>query len=130
MITGLYAAIFAITQAFMVIWIARSRIKEKVSLGTAKSSTLEIKSRVYGNFTEVVPLGLLLMLIAELGQAPTWTIHLMGVFMLSSRALHAKGLVTPPGYGLYRMTGMIFAMLSYIIGAIICLLLAYPNLTP
>ena len=127
MITGLYIAIFAIIQAMMVVWIAKSRYSEKVVLGNGDSEILEKKSRVYGNFVEVVPTAILLMLIAELGGAPLWVIHWMGTLMVLSRISHAKGLLTPPGYGTYRMAGMLLAMSVFLIGALLCISLALPR---
>jgi len=108
----------------MVVWIARSRYSEQVVLGAGDSETLERKSRVYGNFVEVVPTAILLMLIAELGGAPLWVIHWMGGLMIVSRLSHAKGLMTPPGYGVYRMAGMLLAIAVFLIGAGVCITLA------
>lgn len=128
MITGFYIAIFALVQAAMVVWIAKSRYQEKVVLGAGDSEILERKTRVYGNFTEVVPVAILLMLIAELGGAPLWIIHWMGVLMIISRLSHAIGLLRPPGYGPFRMAGMLFAMAVFFIGAALCISLAWPHL--
>ena len=128
MITGLYLGIFAIVQVGMIVWIARSRIRERIVLGTGNSDVLEAKTRVYGNFTEVVPPAILLMLISELGGAPLWIVHWMGVLMILSRISHAIGLIKPPGYGPYRMAGMLFAMAVLLIGAGICISLALPQL--
>lgn len=128
MITGFYVAIFALVQAAMVVWIAKSRYREKVVLGTGDSEVLERKSRVYGNFVEVVPTAVLLMLIAELGGAPLWGIHWMGGLMIVSRISHAKGLLTPPGYGAYRIAGMLLAIAAFLIGAGMCISLALPRM--
>jgi len=128
MITGFYIAIFALVQAAMVVWIAKSRYKEKVALGNGDSDLVEVRSRVYGNFTEVVPLAILLMLIAELGGAPIWVIHWMGGLMIISRLSHAKGLLTPPRYGAYRMAGMLLTMAVFLIGACLCITLAIPRM--
>jgi len=112
----------------MVVWIAKSRYKEKVALGNGDSDLVEVRSRVYGNFTEVVPLAILLMLIAELGGAPIWVIHWMGGLMIISRLSHAKGLLTPPRYGAYRMAGMLLTMAVFLIGACLCITLAIPRM--
>ncbi len=84
---------------------------------------------MYGNFTEVVPLAVLLMSVAELGGAPHWIIHWMGVLMVLSRILHARGLLRPPGYGSYRMAGVLLAMAVFLIGAVLCVTLAIPHMT-
>ena len=117
MITGLYIAILALAQICMIIWIVESRYKEKVVLGTGKSEILEIKTRIYGNFIETVPMALLLMLIAEINGASQFFIHAMGILIIVSRISHAKGLITPPGYGGFRKIGMMLMMLTYLIGA-------------
>jgi len=128
MITGIYIALFALVQAAMVVWIGKSRYKERVVLGVGDSEILERKSRVYGNFVEVVPTAILLMVIAELGGAPLWIIHWMGVLMILSRIFHAIGLLRPPGYGPFRMAGMLLAMVTFMIGAGLCISLAIPQL--
>ena len=123
MITGLYIAIFALIQAGMVVWIARTRMKEKVSLGVSDSEILERRTRVYGNFIEIVPMGLILMAVAEVNGAGPLAAHVIGVLLVLSRASHAYGLLVGPGYGLWRMVGMILAMLTFMIGAALCSLL-------
>ena len=128
MITGLYIAVFALVQVVMIVWIARTRIRERISLGTGDSDVLECKSRVYGNFTEVVPPAILLMVIAELSGAPLWIIHWMGVLMIISRISHAIGLIKPPGYGPFRMAGVLITLAVFLIGALICISLAWPRL--
>ena len=127
MITGFYISIFALAQIAMVVWIAKARYRDRVVLGTGGSDDLEKKSRVYGNFVEVVPTAVLLMLIAELGGAPLWGIHWMGALMILSRILHAIGLMRPPGYGPLRMAGMLLAMATFLIGAALCISLAIPH---
>lgn len=124
MITGFYVAIFALVQAAMVVWIAKSRYKHQVVLGDGEVDGLSRKVRVYGNFVETVPVAILLMLIAELGGAPLWIIHWVGGLMVLSRLSHAKGLLTGPGHGPYRMAGMLLTLAVFLIGAALCITLA------
>lgn len=128
MITGGYVAVLALVQAAMVVWIAMTRMHEKVSLGTGDSEALEQRTRVYGNFTEIVPMALLLMLVSEIGGGPLWAIHWMGALLILSRLSHAKGLLTPPGYGGYRKAGMLFALAVFLIGSVLCITLAVQSL--
>ena len=124
MVSGLYIAVFAFLQTAMVVWIARARIGERVSLGTSDSVILERRTRVYGNFIEVVPMACLLMVVSELGGAPLWGIHLMGVLMIVSRFLHACGILSKKGYGRSRMVGMMLSGAVFVIGAVFCISLA------
>ena len=127
MITGIYIAIFALVQAAMVVWIGKSRYKNQVVLGDGDVDELSRKTRVYGNFIETVPVAILLMLIAELGGAPLWIIHWMGMLVVLSRISHAKGLLTGPGHGPYRMAGMLLTMAVFLIGAALCISLVIPH---
>lgn len=124
MITGIYAAIFAIAQAIMVPWIARTRWREKISLGDGDNEELQRKTRVYGNYVEIVWPAMILMALAELGGAPGWVIHWMGLLMIISRISHAGALLKGPGYGPYRMAGMMISMAVFTIGAMLCIALA------
>ena len=124
MISGFYIAIFALIQTAMVVWIARTRVGERVSLGISDSVILERRTRVYGNFIEIVPMACLLMVVSELGGAPLWGVHLMGALMIISRFLHARGILSKKGYGRSRMVGMLLSGMVFMIGAVFCISLA------
>ncbi|MCD8493906.1 MAG: MAPEG family protein [Alphaproteobacteria bacterium] len=120
MVTGLFAALFALGQIFLSVKIVRLRMKHKVSLGDGGVKPLNTMMRAHGNFTETVPLALILMGLAELGGAPLWTIFVLGAMMVISRASHAYGLLTPPGYGGGRFVGMVLTFSVYALGAGLC----------
>ncbi len=122
MITGLYAALFAFLQILLILKIVKVRRRDLVSLGLGEDNDeLTRKSRAHGNFVETVPMAIMLMLIAELGGAPLYLIHILGLAMLISRVLHFYGLTTGKGYGPLRFYGMILTLSVYICGGLICL---------
>ncbi len=124
MITGIYAAVFVLAQMAMIVWIAKTRWREQVPLGDGDSDVLKRRSRVYGNFVETVWPAMILMALAEFGGAAHWIIHWMGGLMILSRLAHARGLLTGPGYGPFRMIGMLLTMAVFMIGAGLCIALA------
>lgn len=124
MITGLYAAFFAVFQMVMIPWIVRSRVSEKMSLGMG-SEILQRKVRVYGNFVETVPMVLVLMLIAELSGSPFWALHGIGVLMVVSRLSHAFGMMRGTGINRFREIGVMLTMVSLVAGAALCAALAF-----
>lgn len=124
MITGLYAGIFAIVQVAMVFWIAKSRWDEKVVLGTGESGVLLRKTRVYGNFVEIVPIALILMGIAELNGSSALVLHAMGGILILSRIAHARGLLVKPSFGIWRLIGVLFAAVAIMTGAGLCIVQA------
>jgi hypothetical protein len=130
MITGLYAAIFALIQIKFTLNVAMRRKGAKISLGDGGDDTLNRKIRAHGNFVETVPMALFLMGIAELSGAPFWSIHVLGGLMLIGRILHYSAIVTGTGYGKNRMYGMMLTFLVYVLGAGLCLWLSVPLLIP
>jgi uncharacterized protein len=90
--------------------VVQLRIKHRISLGDGGHEDLIRAIRIFGNFTEYVPLGLVLLAALEFVQAPVWYMHICGALLLIGRILHAIGLLgkgsTPP-----RVIGMV---LTYI----------------
>ena len=124
MVTGLYAGLFALALIFLIGNVARLRMKHRVSLGTGQNEILTRASRAHGNFIETVPMALIVMAVAELGGAALWFIHVLGVLMVLGRISHYFGLTTGKGYGRWRVTGMVLAMIVYLLGGLMIMLLA------
>ena len=101
---SLLAAIF-LKLAFNVIHLRR---KNKVPLGTGGFADLEKAIRAHGNFSENVPIALILMGTLELNGAPWWLVALFGSTLTIGRALHALGIYQEPKRFINRIRGMKF----------------------
>lgn len=128
MITGLYAGLFALAQIILSIRIARMRWKHQVSLGDGGIDELQTAIRVHGNFVETVPMALILLALMELGGAPLWMVYGLGLAMVVSRMAHAYALLTPPGYGRWRVLGVMLTFTIYGVGSGVCLWLFLASL--
>lgn len=95
--------------------------QRQLSKGEVDSGALQRKVRAHGNFAEYVPHGLLLILVLELMQAPTWLVWLLGSTLTIARVAHAYSLITKYGPSLGRATGFFMTWFVYIIGSIACL---------
>jgi len=84
------------------------RRKNKVGLGSGGHEDLERAIRAQGNFAEYVPFGLILLACLELNGAPWWLVAIPGVAFIIGRAIHAKGIHTPPPDFSKRVLGMKF----------------------
>ena len=124
MVTGIYAALLALMQVLLTLRGVAIRRKDHVSIGDGGDETLARRMRVHGNFIETVPIALILILIAELGGAPLWTIHILGVLLTGGRIIHAIGLSSPKGFGKFRFYGMVTTINAIILAALLCLWLA------
>lgn len=86
--TLLFAAIFGILHVFLTAKVGVYRLKTKVSHGDNGDKELIRRIRAHGNFTEQVPIGLLLILLNELNGLDQNSLMTIGGFFLMGRLLH------------------------------------------
>jgi len=91
-ITGLYAAIMGLLLVWLDGQVGRLRGQKQVSLYDGGDKELATAIRKQGNFTEHVPLVLVLMALVELNGAPAWLLNSTGVALVVGRILHPLGL--------------------------------------
>lgn len=110
-VTAIYASLLAILLLVLSLRVVRLRLRLQVGLGTGRQPALEQAVRAQANFTEYVPLILLLLAFHEQGGGPAWTVHAAGASLLAARVLHAMGLARTSGRSPGRFTGMIVTWL-------------------
>jgi len=123
-ITPVYAALLALFFVFLSMRVAMQRRQAKVALGDGGNRQLLRRMRTHGNFAEYVPITLILMLLAELQQAPGWLVNAIGVLLIAGRLLHAYAVSREPEPLPVRASGMVLTMSAIVIGAIANLVLA------
>ena len=101
-----YAALLAFGLILLSLRVIGLRRRLKVSLGTGGEADLERAVRVQGNFSEYVPLAVVLLSFVELGGNPHWAVHLLCGLLLVGRAVHAAGLSGAVEDHRYRVFGM------------------------
>lgn len=124
-VTPLYAAILALIYIWLSIRVIAIRRRLWISIGDKGNADLMRQSRVHGNFSEYVPLCLVLMLCAELLLAPIWLAHALGVILVVARALHAIGVGRKPESLTLRTFGMLLTFFVLIAGALTNLVYMY-----
>lgn len=93
MITSLYAGLLGLQMCLLGLTVSGYRFKHGVSVGDGGKPDLLIAIRRFGNFTEHVPMALLLMLLLELTQSSPTLLHSLGITLLLARIAHQIGLV-------------------------------------
>jgi len=111
-VTMLYAALCGVLLIALALNIVRLRLGRRVPLGMGEDSALEQPVRVHGNFTEYAPTFLVLLLLAELGGAAFWFLHLAGAAFVMGRLLHAYGLSTVRARSFGRFYGSVLSWTS------------------
>lgn len=124
-ITSLFAAILTLLYIVLAFRIIRLRWTARVGIGTGESMSLKAAVRVHGNFSEYVPLALILLGLIELQGGSPGLLYGLGGLLFVARVFHAIGLTMSIGVSIYRTIGVLgtFAMLivsaGYLIGALL-----------
>jgi len=117
-ITALYASLLALLFLALSFNIIRLRFKLKVGVGDGGEKTLTKAIRAHGNFSEYIPLALILLASYELSGADALWLHILGATLFVGRILHAIGLSKSIGTSMPRFIGMISIFVVLLILAI------------
>ena len=119
--------------AFLYIWLGlqviKQRRKHQVLIGTGDNSELEWTIRAHANFSEYVPIALILFSCAEYNQTSAWVLAIFALMLLAGRGLHAYAFISTKRemklrvYGMHLTIWMIVGLASWNIGYLIYKLL-------
>jgi uncharacterized membrane protein YecN with MAPEG domain len=105
-IVPIYAAIFAVMLVGLSLFVAKTRGDVRVGIGDGGNIVLQRRIRVQGNFTEYVPMALILFTFVEVQGWPHWLVHGLCLVLLAARAVHAYGIAQEPEDIRLRATGI------------------------
>lgn len=122
-ITAFYAGILAlILLALSVRVVIVARIKGHVALGTGGKDELLPVIRAQANFSEYVPLALLLMAFNEFSGSSSSLIHILGIALVVARIAHPFGLRLAGDPPLPRLVGFGLTFLVLLTAAVVAIL--------
>jgi len=101
----LYAALLGLLLIALSVNVVLARRRYHVRLGVGTEEGMQQAVRVQANFSEYVPLAVILLIMAELSGLPTAAVHAAGILLVTSRVLHAWGLSHSPGRTFGRFYG-------------------------
>jgi uncharacterized membrane protein YecN with MAPEG domain len=110
-VTMLYAGLCAGLLFALSVRVIRMRRQLSVSVGDAGDEEMTRRIRAQANFSEYVPIALLLILLLELAGTPAALLHLLGIVLLVGRLLHAWSLTARSGRARVAGMSMTFAVL-------------------
>lgn len=91
--TALYASLCGLLLVYLAFQTIKARRINKIKLGDGGIFGLQSAMRAHGNFSEYMPIIIILLFFLELNGSPVWVIHLIGVAFLIGRWIHAQGLL-------------------------------------
>jgi uncharacterized membrane protein YecN with MAPEG domain len=123
-ITALYAGILGFLGLVLASRVVQHRQRHRIALGDEGNEDMQRAMRVFGNFTEYVPMILLLMGFGEMLGAHKWLSHGLGASLVAGRLLHAWGLSTTSGTSLGRLLGVTLTWLALLVSSAMLIWLA------
>jgi hypothetical protein len=120
-ITGCYAAALTALYLLLTARVIIYRRTRNVSLGDANDPVLAARIRAHGNLAEYAPLGLILILIAEMQGTPAIWLHVAGGLLLTGRLMHGINFSFGIRNPLLRTGGMVLTLVALGIGAALVL---------
>jgi uncharacterized membrane protein YecN with MAPEG domain len=107
-VTSIFASALTLIYLVLSLKIMNLRGNHKVRLGDGGIDELQRAIRAHGNFSEYVPLGLILLGCLEGNGAPWWITVPLGSALVAGRVIHATGMNEPQNELKYRVIGMKF----------------------
>ncbi len=116
-VTPLFAGLLALLYFFLSFTVIRGRGRHKVSLGDGGIPQFQRIVRGHANFTETVPLALILMLMAEMTGNSAALLYGIGGLLLAGRLVHAWCFLFTSKNMAARVAGMALTFFAIGIGA-------------
>ena len=116
-ITALYVGILAIFAVVLAFGVIKHRARSELSIGH-DNEAMHGAIRRFGNFTEYVPLALIVIIMVESTGAPAWAVHTLGAGLVAGRILHAIGLDAAKAATLPRFLGTVMTFLVLLAGGV------------
>lgn len=120
-VTMAYTAVFGLLGAALTANVIVNRVRTGVNAGDGGKPSLAQAIRAHGNFTEQVPLALLLIASVELLGYHSWIIVLLGAALLVARLLSAWGLSRSLDGSMPRQSGAGLTVLVTIAASVLVL---------
>ncbi len=105
-ITGLYAGLLGLFVIPLSFHVTLNRYRAKIGIFDGGDEQLGKAIRMHGNFTEHVPMALILMILAELNGGGPQLMHILGLVLLGSRMVHIYGMFMSVGPSVGRFVGV------------------------
>lgn len=121
--TAFFAGLFGLLYVGLSGWVVGGRVSNDVLVGSGDDS-LQRRIRAHGNFSEFVPLALLLIAFLEAGGTKHWIVQALLVALLIGRILHPFGMFAPknsPQQFACRGGGILTTLIVLLISSILLL---------
>lgn len=114
MVSALTASVLALFYILLSARVIRLRAQNSVSLGDGGNEALQRAIRGHGNFAEYAPIGILLLLIAELQAANQIVLVALAAALLFGRLFHGYAFAFTASSPFLRRAGMLLTFVAIV----------------
>ena len=125
MIVSIYAAFLALFYVGLSVRTLSLRRQLKIGVGDAGNERMLRAMRVHSNFSEYVPIALILAILIEQANTQIIIVHFVCAILLIGRCIHAFGVSKVQENYKFRVTGMAFTYTSICSSAFVLLVRAF-----
>ena len=118
-VVTLSVSLLAFFYIFLTVKVINLRKHRKVSIGANGFNDLKMAMRAHGNFSEYVPITMILALCAESYHANPVILASIMVLFIIGRALHAYAFLYSKQHFKFRIAGMILTFITLILLSIL-----------
>ena len=111
-IVPLYAALLAAFYIFLSVRVIRMRVDKRIGLGDGNNPRLQRAIRVHANFSEYVPLALILTGFVEMQHAAPALVHALCLSLLIGRIIHSYAVSQEREDVRLRVAGMVLTFVT------------------
>lgn len=95
LVTATYAAILGLILAALSLWVMAGRLSSGVLHGDGGQERIGRRMRAHANFTEYVPMILILIALLEMMRSNGYLITILLVILVIARLMHPFGMLAP-----------------------------------
>lgn len=117
-VTAITAGLLALIFSVLSLRVIRLRRENKISLGDGGNEELRRAARGHANFSEYAPLGVLLILIAELQSVNMILLAVVAAALLAGRAMHGYAFAFTTGNMPLRSLGLQLTLIVFVLLAL------------
>lgn len=119
LITPIYAGLLALL--YLVLSYRIVLMRNKVSIGDGGDPMLLRRIRAHGNFSEYVPIILIMIGILELNHLPFYALHILGLTLFIARLLHGYAFSFTESFKFGRFWGTALTFLLLLVCGLLCI---------
>lgn len=123
MITALYAGLLALIFLALSLRVVARRRAEKINLGDGEDRTMLWRIRAQANFSEYVPLLVILLGMLEYNGVSSAIIHALGTALVIARAMHGYSLSVNPKFFFGRFWGTVLTFVLLLGMGLACIVM-------